>query len=152
MAKQQVQFTGVNAAILQWKSATTAALKSQIGMLTSSGKGELIQKLRGYVDHDPNGTIYRMAWKFPRHGIYLIKGVGRGYIMQDGRIIRAVRKDNRIMTINKSIQRHPKDWFNPVIEARIDDLAEKVSSFYADQAAEQITSIQVGGAGRSFKI
>ena len=152
MAKQKVQFTGVNKEILKWKSRTTAALKSQIGMLTSEGKGKLISSLRGYVDHDPNGTIYRVAWKFAKHGIFLIQGTGRGYVLEDGKVIRAVRRNNAIYRINKKIERHPKDWFNPVIEARIQELSQKVSQYYADKAAEQIESIYASGTQRNYKI
>ena len=145
MAKQKVQFTGVNKEILLWKSKTTAALKSQIGMLTSKEDVDLIDKLRGYVDHDPNGTIYRVAWKMPRYGIFLIKGVGRGYVMVDGQIIRAVRKGNALYTVQKKIKRHPKDWFNPVIELRIPELSERVGQYYADKAAEQIENFHAAG-------
>jgi hypothetical protein len=152
MTKERVQFTGVNKEILSWKSGTTSALKSQIGMLTSEGKGELISKLRGYVDHDPNGTIYRVAWKFPKHGIFLIQGTGRGYVLEDGKVIRAVRKNNAIYRISKSIERHPKDWFNPVLEARIPELSRRISQYYADKAVEQIDNVRVSGTKRNFKI
>jgi hypothetical protein len=152
MTKKQVQFTGVNKDILSWKSGTTAALKSQIGMLTTEGKGKLLSQLRGYVDHDNDGSIYRIAFKFPRHGIFIMKGVGRGYVMEDGRVIRAVRKNNAVYTIDGSIERHPKDWFNPVIEKRLPLLAEKIANHYADRAVDQIDHVRVAGINETFKI
>lgn len=153
MAKQpKIQFTGVNKDILNWKSGTTSALKAQIGMLTSEGKGKLMSSLKGYVNHDPDGSIYSITWKFARHGIFLIKGVGRGYIMQDGKIMRAVRKNNAIYTINDTIERHPKDWFNPVIDARMPNLTQKIANYYANEAVEQIDSVKVGGINRNYNV
>ena len=139
MAKNnKVEFTGVNARILKWKSATTGALKNMVSMLTTEGKGELLNKLRGYVNHDADGTIWSISWKFPVQGIFIIKGVGRGYVIEDGKIMRAVRKNNALHVIGGTIERHPQDWFNPVIEQRIPELANMISNFYADEAVDAV--------------
>ena len=153
--KGKVQFTGINQKLLRWKSGTTAALKSQIGMLTSEGKGELMSELRGYVNQDPDGAISSFSWSFPRHGIFLIKGVGRGYVIEDGKIMRAVRKNNTLYTISDTIEREPKDWFNPVIEKRIPELSKMVANYYAEQGVKQIDGHKprtVTGINKSFNI
>ena len=153
--KGKVKFTGVNKEILRWKSGTTAALKSQIGMLTSEGKGELMKNLSGYVNQDADGAISSLSWRFPRHGIFLIKGVGRGYVIEDGRVIRAVRKNNTLYMISDTIEREPKDWFNPVIEQRIPKLSKMVADYYADQGVKQIDGHKprtVTGINKSFNI
>lgn len=155
MAKKKVQFTGVNRKIVQWKSTTTAELKSAISMLTSEGKGQLLNELRGYVNHDPDGSIYSVSWKFPRHGIFIIKGVGRGYMIIDNQVVRAVKKNSAVYTVSGTIERQPQDWFNPVIENRIPVLAQMISDYYADQAVEQIDQprpMRVHGNNKTYNL
>jgi hypothetical protein len=142
MTKEKIQFRGINREIISWKSETTQQLQIKIGMLTSEGKDRLISQIKGYVNHDPDGSIYSMSWKFPKHGVFVIQGVGRGYVLVDGKVKRGVMRGNSFYSISDTIERHPKDWFNPVIDQRMPELTEKVANYYADKAADQIESVE----------
>src|SRR6056297_1024513 len=99
-----------NNQLVAWKSKTTNLLKGQISTLTSKGKGELLSGLKGYINFNKEGDAWQALWKFPRHGIFVFKGVGRGYTIVDGRVVRAVNRGNALYYIDKKIARYPKDW------------------------------------------
>ena len=58
-----------------------------------------------------NGIIGRISYSIPRHMIFVHKGVGRG------------TKISQVGNTN----RKPKPWFNPVVDANIDKLADTVA-------------------------
>lgn len=62
------------------------------------------------------GIISRISFKMPRHAIFVHKGVGKGTP------ISMVGQTNR----------KAKPWFNPVIDNRIDELADTVADEQAD--------------------
>ena len=55
------------------------------------------------------GVIDRASIKFERHGVFVQKGVGRGYQMQEGFVHRVAK------TPMSGKIRQPADWFNSVI-------------------------------------
>ena len=71
------------------------------------------------------GQINRVAFRFPKHGVFFAKGVGRGY-----------KSEKRRGAQSKpwTHQRQPKDWFNSTLDQRIPILAEKLTNTMANAA------------------
>lgn len=70
------------------------------------------------------GLIYKGSFKFPRHMVFVAKGVGKG--VPAG------------IAGTSATQRRPKDWFNSVIDAKIDSLADTVAEHNANLSADRI--------------
>lgn len=89
-----------------------------------------------------NGEIDCIGYSFARHGVFWQKGVGRGYVMQNGIVIRGHKKkiginrhDKRTSFVSASgpIKHKPVDWFNTMIDQEIGILADIVAEHYADR-------------------
>lgn len=128
--------TEYNRKIVALKSEITQALRASISTLTSKGKGELLSKIRGYVDFNEQGDAWRLIWKFPVHGVFLFKGVSRGYLLVNNRIIRAITRGSAVYIIDKKFVRQPKDWYNEPIDSRIPQLADIMAGYYADKTVD----------------
>ena len=75
------------------------------------------------------GEIYLVGFVFPRHGVFVHKGVGRGWQMQGGKVVRVSKGE-----ITKD--RKPKDWLNSEIEKRLPKLAADISEIKADAVVD----------------
>jgi hypothetical protein len=134
-----------NKRIAAWTTSTGMKIRAAIKSLTSKGKGDLLRSLQGKNDRR-FGDIDRIAYHFVRHGVFLHKGVGRGYIMSGGTVIRGY-KPGKVMTamaLNKNrevkpvilsgaINRKPIEWFNPVVQSSVEKLADIIAEMRADQ-------------------
>lgn len=69
-----------------------------------------------------------VSFRFERHGVFLHKGVGRGYQMQGGMVVRVAKNPP------KGEVRRPVEWFNPIINARTPQLANDIARVNADAA------------------
>ena len=85
---------------------------------------ELVNSLRTNFKRNEGG-INRIGFRFKPHGVYIHKGVGRGYQMRGGAVVRTARGEPN------PEERIPKPWFNPVIEAFIPDLNDIIGKYYA---------------------
>lgn len=88
------------------------------------------------------GEVDRIGFAFARHGVFVQKGVGRGYVMQNGFVTRGYKKkigrnkhDKRTSFIASggAINRKPVDWFNGPLTPDIENLADIVAGHYADR-------------------
>jgi hypothetical protein len=70
------------------------------------------------------GEIYRLGFTFAREGIFVHKGVGRGYVMNNGIVVK--------LSKNPLGFRKPSPWFNPVVEQHIDELKQIVIDYTKD--------------------
>lgn len=70
------------------------------------------------------GMPSKISFKFPRHMVFVHKGVGKG--VPAG------------IAGTSATKRQPKEWFNPVIEARIDKLATIAAENVADYIVADI--------------
>jgi len=143
--------TAYNQEIVQWKSDTTNLLRAQIASMTSKGKGELLASLRGYINFSAEGDAYAAVWKFERQGIFIYKGVGRGYQVANGKIIRVVHNKDNTITIGRRLERQPNDWINPVFKQRIPVLVEILANYYADKAVHEFF-VKGIGTDKNIKI
>lgn len=134
-----------NRRIGQWVGQTSSRLKQSIASLSSKGKGELVRSLFGKTKKD-FGEIESIVYSFNRYGVFFHKGVGRGYTMSGGRVVRGYRPDSKILRnrrdesktviLGKPANREPKEWFNPVLDREIPRLANLIGEAKAVLAAQ----------------
>ena len=123
-----------NADVRAWTSQTQNALRNNIRSLSTKGKGELARMTHQYFRQ--YGEINRISFRFPRHGVFFAKGVGRGYRSKNGKVYKV--ESSRTQGFN----RHPKDWFNSELDKRVPMLAEMVGQRMA-QAAVNATNAKI---------
>ncbi|MBD9179609.1 MAG: hypothetical protein EGP82_10635 [Odoribacter splanchnicus] len=130
-----------NKSVAGWSKRFENGLKSQIRALSQKGKGDLLRSLRGRT-YKRDGEIDRIGYGFERHGVFWQKGVGKGYVMQNGfvqrgrkvRIGRSMHdKRTDFRAVAGQINRRPKDWFNGPLGKGVEELADIVVEHYADR-------------------
>lgn len=109
-------FDQVNKDIKKWAGRTRQELVNEISTQgithreNSPSPKPAKQSIRQST-RQSQGIINRVGYNIPRHMVYVHKGVGRGTPIEK------VGQTNR----------KPKPWFNPVIDRRIDELADIVA-------------------------
>lgn len=83
------------------------------------------------------GVIDRVTYTFERHGVFVHKGVGRGYKMQGGMVIRTAKSEDPATRQptwwgDDPRPRLPNEWFNPLLEQTLPELADKLAEINAD--------------------
>ena len=75
------------------------------------------------------GLANYVGFSFERHGVFVHKGVGRGYL-SDGKgfVTRTAKYPARIR------ERIAVEWFNPVLDRNIPILADELANINADAA------------------
>ncbi|MEA3378029.1 MAG: hypothetical protein U9Q69_00150 [Nanoarchaeota archaeon] len=71
------------------------------------------------------GEIDSIGFKMPRHGIYISKGVSKGHKVGN--------------------PRRKKDWFNSLMDPRIQQIADIVLEYKGDQAVLNSNSLKISG-------
>lgn len=101
IAQDADRLTAFNKEVEQWQDAVSKQLKATI----SSRSLRIARELQPKAYTDKYGLINRLGFSFPRHGVYIHKGAGRG---QGGLIGSKWSYLKRIngMEINTSIIRH----------------------------------------------
>ena len=138
-------------------------------LASTKGKGKLRIGLAQFVDKlSSTEPAYKVKFDFERYGVFRAYGVGRGYVMINGAVVRGyrVRSDREIRNkawntetaymqkagytnreINKAkkalrkgdnIQRTPLDWIDKHIQQNVQELADLVQGFYGDHALKQM--------------
>lgn len=95
----KAQFTSLNIEHVERSPSTTPAV-------------DLLKSNIGYSFGMPE----KVRFKFPRHLVFVHKGVGRG----------------------GTAGRTPKEWFNPVMEKQVEKLADQLGEDYGDLAVNAI--------------
>lgn len=102
-------------------------------------------KLKIKIDHrmyQQYGIYEGIGFGIQRHGVFVHKGVGRGYQIRGGMVVRVDgsgvgRKRLDRKPVAGPIMRMPVDWFNTVIDANTNKLADDV----ADANANAIVNV-----------
>lgn len=87
------------------------------------------QKLMDSIVAKPKikyGDVYAVSFSFERHGVFVSKGVGKSHGINQGFVMRGGKR------------RIPKDWFNPVLEDYIPELADRLTEVNADATVEAV--------------
>jgi hypothetical protein len=71
-----------------------------------------------------DGEIYKLGFSFRPEGVYIHKGVGRGYVAAGNGVVKTSR--------TPGFNRRPIVWFNPVIERNLPKLREIVLQYNKD--------------------
>jgi hypothetical protein len=131
-----------NDAVNQWASMVQRHMRQATVLLqhgkdgTISRPGRTERRLEDSIRTRSRltyGVITGLSFVFERHGVFVHKGVGRGYEMQGGMVVRTAREDS-IFSNNQGKVRTPFEWFNPVIEQSLPELADKLAEINADAA------------------
>lgn len=141
------EFEGV---IREWAKDARSEMR---GILRSKthGKGEL-QKISVSVREDRKTTTHYAGFGILRYGVYVAYGVGRGWIRQNGSVVRGsrVKKGSDLEAqlkkrgyTKKEIRKYavgggsgkgrkPVDWFDSVLIKNIGLLADAAADYYGD--------------------
>ena len=135
-----------NAAIIQWASMVQRYLRGAAVLLTHGKEGSIARpgrterKLEDSIrtqSRKTYGVITGQSFLFERHGIFVHKGVGRGYKMEGGTVVRNAKVEDpatrqQLSRYDQKRPREPFEWFNPVIEQSLPELANKLAEINAD--------------------
>jgi hypothetical protein len=119
-----------NAYIKKWAPKVRRALKSTVRHLNGGKEssfvqrkgrqeGRLFQSIKARTSKDM-GVIELISFSFERHGVFVHKGVGKGWELQGGSVVRTA-------TGPMTAPRNPVSWFNPVLEKHIPELANRIA-------------------------
>lgn len=152
LAQDADKLSAFNKEVERWQDSVTTQLKAAIGSRSLRIARELEPK--AYTDN--YGLINRLGFSFPRHGVYIHKGAGRGQGGFIGSKWSYLKRVNGI-EINTSIIRHTNPaslgkqdegnrcayrWFDPVIKNRLPELAD-ICMRYFDTMLIDATKIYI---------
>jgi len=95
-------------------------------------KSAVTQRVREH-----HGMADEIGFGIQRHGVFAEKGVGRGYQMRNGMVVRVDakgvgRKKLDRAPSNKPFNRSPSVWFNSIIDRNTDVLADDLAKINED--------------------
>lgn len=152
LARDADRLTAFNKEVEQWQDSVSKQLKAAI----ASRSLRIARELEPKAYTDKYGLINRLGFSFPRHGIYIHKGAGRGQGGLIGSKWSYLKRVNGI-EINTSIIRHTNPtslgkqnegnrqayrWFDPVIKNRLSELAD-ICMRYFDTMLIDATKIYI---------
>ncbi len=146
----------------QW----AANAKTQMASILSSGThgtGYSPKNIKVQVRDNRKTGGHWIGFKFPKYGVFVHYGVGRGWVRQGGTVVRGnrVKKGSEIWhqmkkrgystkelskasipvasnKPSKGKKRKPLDWFDKVLKAHINELADVAAEFYGDDSREKL--------------
>lgn len=133
--------TAFNEAVEKWQNSVMEQLRAEVS-LRSTRIGKELQP-RAYTDK--YGLINRLGFSFPRHGIYLHYGAGRGQGGYTGskwvqhkringiEVSTGIVKHTNPSSLNGSMGLSPRKafpWFDPIVESRLSDLSDIVTQYF----------------------
>lgn len=152
IAQDADRLTAFNKEVERWQDSVSKQLKASI----ASRSLQIARELQPKAYTDKYGLINRLGFSFPRHGIYIHKGAGRGQGGFIGSKWSLIKRVNGI-EINTSIMRHTNPaslgkqnggkrnayhWFDPVIKNRLPELAD-ICTRYFDTMLIDATKIYI---------
>jgi hypothetical protein len=152
LAKDADRLTSFNKEIERWQNSVSTQLKAAI----ASRSMRIARELKPTTYTDNYGLINRLGFTFPRHGVYIHKGAGRGQGGFIGSKWSYLKRLNGI-EINTSIIRHTNPeslgkqnegnrvayrWFDPVIRNRLSELSD-ICMRYFDTMLIDATKIYI---------
>ncbi|MCX6267671.1 MAG: hypothetical protein NTW16_09985 [Bacteroidetes bacterium] len=121
-----------NERLKSWGNKVRSALPVSISSHGIGGK-QLKRSIRNTYYYE-FGEIFRLGFSFAREGIFVHKGVGRGYNMVNGMVVKTSK--------TSGFNRKPKPWFNPVVESFIPEL-EQIIKEYTETAIVNSSRIYI---------
>lgn len=124
-----------NDIVKNWGNKVLRLLKFSTGRFVKGKRGKVIKNNRAedklinsfsLKTHKYYDIIDSLSYKFERHGVFVHKGVGRGYRISGGKVIKYSK--------NHSGHREAEEWFNPVLDDKVPELADKIAEVNTDAA------------------
>lgn len=103
-----------------WSHDTLKRLLDKVRDLNIVHTGALFRKLKYKLGYD-FGEVEKIAYGFPRYGVFVAKGVGKGRPVGSA-----------------SAKQHARQWFNPVLDDELPKLASRYAEVKADVAVRSI--------------
>jgi hypothetical protein len=134
-----------NAVIKRWAPKVKRRLKNSASMF-SKGKntsfvmrkgrqeGKLFESISARLSKKM-GIIELVSFQFERHGVFVHKGVGRGWEIGSNTVTRTAKGE-------MSAARNPSPWFNSVLDSQVPLLANDIATVNAN-AALNATKLQI---------
>ncbi len=131
-----------NAIVKRWAPKVKRQLKNSTMVRFSQGKrtsfvlrkgrteGKLSESVKARIGKKL-GVSELVSFSFERHGIFVHKGVGKGYEMQGGVVVRTTKAAT-------GLTRNPVSWFNPILEKYIPLLANEIAVVNANAALNAV--------------
>lgn len=142
--------------VKHWSDLVVRKLKSVAGKFVH-GKSGMVIRYKGQRYEHPEDKLVRslgrkiymsyglaegVGFRIERHGVFVHKGVGNGYIISNGVVIRGHKEKHTGKAIphqtTTTMNRHPQDWFNPVMDRYVPELADKIAILNADAAINEM--------------
>jgi hypothetical protein len=104
--------------------------KTQSFVLRDHGKQtekKLADSIGSYTRKEVD-RIFKIAFKFERHGVFVHKGVGRGYVAAGQGFVNRIAKGPQVR------QRIAVEWFNPILDQNLPELADRLAAINADSS------------------
>lgn len=149
-----------NAAVEKWSLAVKDKSLAVLVTDTKSYSGRLQGRLKNVVGLErQTAEAKTVSFKFMRYGVFVAYGVGRGYAVINGTVVRGHKLKEgsaehlllfhrgmtkkelsqvKIFDGNGAIKRHPVDWLDPNIERNIDGLADIAGEYYGDKSMQHV--------------
>ncbi|KAF0198404.1 MAG: hypothetical protein FD166_1457 [Bacteroidetes bacterium] len=153
------EITAYNLMIRRWSAMVRRKLVGSVLRFTDGKEGAVTRGIKrhqsrteyklkdniSYRTHQDLGQVDGVGYQFERHGVFVHKGVGRGYVIVGDVVVPGRRPGNEEKQYAKSqnreaksiilagpSRRKPAEWFNPVLDQHIPELADKVAQMNAD--------------------
>ena len=129
-ARSWKDYLELNREVKGWAKDTSNMSLSEITRLKAYDTYQLFKSLRYRFGYD-SGQVEKVSYQFPRYGVFVHKGVGRGWP------ISRVKASG-----GKPGGRQPKPWFNPVIDKQLEVLGDIVQKHFGDLTVSEGVKIK----------
>lgn len=143
LLKKSVNYDSFNKDVRRWGNKVAAILRARVKSDFTKGKknpihykkglhaGTTEKKLAGsirakYRKEQGGEQIEVIGFNLERHGVFLQKGVGRGYVMQGAGVARIAKSED------VKAYRFKKDWFNSTLDKNINSLSNIIVKHTGD--------------------
>lgn len=140
---QPVNYDQFNSDVKSWSKATKQDFGKEMASLRIDNVSEILRRITETVSKDSAGVANAIKFKFQKHLVFVHKGARRGHGGTKGSTwINA--KGERVSTNPNSLGKmntgrsKAKEWYNPVIERRIQLLADIAAKNLAEINAQKI--------------
>lgn len=149
-----------NAKVSAWSLKVQQESLAILVAETKSYSGNLRSKLRNLVGYAADsGEAQTISFKFMRYGVFVDYGVGRGYTVQGGVVVRGKKiQANSVAAVllnsrgyskkelqhftprSGDINRHAVNWLDINIKNDIDNLADIAGEYFGDKSMQHVIS------------
>lgn len=141
-----------NKQVKDWTYQVRAlALRRLTAATTGDSSGKAKRSLTPSLKYN-SGEVFSTGFKFAYYLVFIHYGVGRGYIHQNGTVIRGRLYNNKYKLYRgrpakswksysgdtRPIARYGFDWIDDEIRNSIDRLADIAANYHGDKAAKEI--------------